>query len=92
MVLARPREAWLKLYNLLVVDATCEKRGPENTDPEIPKGQNNIGQLLEGGTMEHLAHVVFGNQTLKTKKPRMKAICDQFIDSKQCPGSPCIKI
>lgn len=50
---------------------------------------NSHGQLIQGATMEHLAHVVFGQLPLITPEPDMQEYCTHFQDVGQCPGSPC---
>lgn len=39
--------------------------------------------------MEHLGHVVYGQQPLITPEPDMAELCRHFQDQTQCPGSPC---
>jgi hypothetical protein len=64
--------------------------GPE---PEVIQHDHDIdsyGRLTQGGAMEHLAHIIFGEgNELEMKLPRMKDICEQF--ESDCPFSPCFK-
>lgn len=50
---------------------------------------NRYGQMVQGFTMEHLAHVVFGQKPLRMPEPDMLELCTHFVDESQCSGSPC---
>lgn len=46
------------------------------------------GYITQGIAMEHLSHVVFGNEPIESKIPKtMEEICTQFFPN--LPGSPC---
>jgi hypothetical protein len=72
--------------------------GPE--DPELGvkhtsknKYHHVLGRLTQALTSEHLAHMIFGGHTdLVMPIPTMESVCEQFLDSKQCPGSPCVDL
>lgn len=47
------------------------------------------GIATQGGAMEHLAHVVYGQQPLHVPlTPTMAEICAQFYPAEQCMGGP----
>ena len=50
---------------------------------------NKTGKLIQGGTMEALAHVVFGHQPLRVGMPTNEEYCKHFLDVSACSGSPC---
>jgi hypothetical protein len=73
--------------NLFAYHQNRKEVGPEPTVIRNGKKVDGYGQHTQGGTMEHLAHVVYGGLDLHMKFPTMSDVCDQF--ERQCPFSPC---
>lgn len=107
LVLERPLKVWKQLLQMIGIENTCHagqqpdyaslystrvfkgaKVPPESV---VGRDKNDHGQLFQGATMEHLSHVIFGQQPLIMPKNDMSVICSQFLDVNQCPGSPCIE-
>ena len=69
-----------------------ERVGPETPDLEAqhegPKyGVKGWGRTTQGGTAEHLAHVIFGHYELDMNYPDQALICQNFLPG--LPHSPC---
>lgn len=104
MVRARPLEVWRKLHQIIAVDDVCHKGEPQynslfaysehfkkvpNEDANTSNNHSVPGGYIQGGTMEALAHVIFGQRPLKSAMPTAQEYCKQFISESECPGSPC---
>lgn len=78
-----------------------EKVGPEPKDVisftdgrRVVHGDNpneGFGRFVQGITMEHLSHVIFGHLDLDMAYPTEDELCAHFepYDDPQCPNSPC---
>ena len=73
------------------------KRLGRNVGPEparIPghdlAGTMIYGRHVQGGTMEHLAHVIFGHLELEMSFPDREVMCQNFLP--KCTRSPCYDI
>lgn len=86
MVLSRPLAVWKKLHQIIGVDEGCHN-GLSDVIPNSK--ENKVGGLIQGGTMEHLAHVVYGHKPLIMSETTMDDVCEQYFEDDKCPGSPC---
>jgi hypothetical protein len=69
-------------------DKNLARTGPEKVVYILPGGiKESNGRTIQGGAMEHLAHVVFGDKPLHMPSPTMDSICEHF--EKDCLFSPC---
>ncbi len=79
-----------------------EKVGPEPKDVitftdgrRVVHGDNpneGFGRFIQGITMEHLSHVIFGQLDPDMAYPTVEELCEHFLPNSdpQCPHSPCI--
>lgn len=97
----RPLSVWKALLHIIGDQDFCHKGdldyenlfhmhgvrpGPE--PPKLPYyNDEGFGRHIQGGAMEHLAHVVFGFQPLCMNWPDQSDVCSNFLPN--CPGSPC---
>lgn len=78
--------------NLYAFSKGSRQIGPEPSllpDTEFSSSPGT-GRLTQAVTSEHLSHVIFGHQDLDMQWPDMKTICQHFLASSECPGSPCL--
>ena len=49
------------------------------------------GKHTAAGALEHLQHIVLGNQPFFTKPYGQRRWCESFYPATHCPGSPCLQ-
>lgn len=77
-------------YSMLYSYNRLKKKVIINEGARTSNDGNRTGKLIQGGTMEALAHVVFGKQPFIAGMPSNADYCQNFLDRSVCPGSPCV--
>jgi hypothetical protein len=98
----RPLHQWIHLLKLIGEQNKCHMGELEFDSlhssvyfPEIQSNtssvsENQFDNRLRGFSMEHLAHVIYGERELIMPKESNETICHQFLPRSICPNSPCI--
>ena len=74
--------------NLFATNRLGVKVGPEPSRfAEDSPGVVPYGKHIQGGTMEHLAHVIFGHHELNLVYPKREVLCQNFVLN--CRATPC---
>lgn len=78
--------------NLFAYQKSHDRVGPEPSELDsegegVRFGVKGWGRTVQGGTAEHLAHVIYGHYDLDMEYPNMDVICQNFLPG--YPNSPC---